>query len=100
MIPPRGWIVPLLAALILIGVGRARAERQERLALVPPQREAGVALTPRHSETSLPNSRVPCWQARALLAYHGGNIPAARQAARARGYSEAQISDAVRRCLK
>ena len=43
--------------------------------------------------------RVACWQVRLLLSHYNGDRTAARLAARARGYSEAEIGEAERRCL-
>ncbi len=50
--------------------------------------------------TAMAGDRVPCWQVKAFLAAHGGDRPAARLAARARGYSESEIAEAERRCFR
>lgn len=42
---------------------------------------------------------IPCWVAKAFLAYHGGDRQAAERDAIVRGYSWRQIQEATRRCL-
>ena len=73
MTPPlRAYVVPLLAAVVLLAIGaRARAADEPR---------------------------IPCWQIHMFLASHNGDRAAARNAARARGATEGQIADAQRRC--
>lgn len=41
---------------------------------------------------------IPCWKAKAFLAYHAGDRRAAERDAIARGYTRLQIADAKRRC--
>jgi hypothetical protein len=70
VIPLRAYLVPLLAVLVLLAIGaRARAADEPR---------------------------IPCWVVKAAVAAHGEE--GALRHARARGYSERQISEA-RRCL-
>jgi hypothetical protein len=70
VIPLRGYVVPLLAVLVLLMIGvRARAADEPR---------------------------IPCWIVKAAVAAHGED--GAMRHARARGYSERQISEA-RRCV-
>jgi hypothetical protein len=71
VIPLRAYLVPLLAVLVLLTIGvRARAADEPR---------------------------IPCWVVKAAVATHGEE--GALRHARARGYSERQISEA-RRCLR
>lgn len=42
--------------------------------------------------------QIPCWKAKAFLAYHGNDLKAAKAAARGHGFTWAQIADAERRC--
>ena len=70
MIPFRAYLIPLLAVLVLLTIGvRARAAEEPRIA---------------------------CWIVRQAVAAYGED--GAMRHARARGYSERQISEA-RRCL-
>jgi hypothetical protein len=69
VIPIPAYLVPLLAVLVLLAIGaRARAADEPR---------------------------IPCWVVKAAVAAHGEE--GALRHARARGYSERQISEA-RRC--
>ena len=71
MIPVRAYLIPLLAAVVLLTIGvRARAAEEPRIA---------------------------CWIVRQAVAAFGED--GAMRHARARGYSERQITEAGR-CLK
>lgn len=53
-----------------------------------------VLMTPLPAQSAEP---IPCWQAKALLAYAGSEAEA-EKIARRKGYTQAQIAEVRRRC--
>lgn len=56
-----------------------------------------VALILLMTRPAWPAEPIPCWQAKALLAFAGSEVEA-EKLARKRGYSQSQIAEVRRRC--